>query len=98
VKSLRILPCWDVVYDEENPRIYSCRNDLEMVLTQVAMLEKEKAILVSVERRASEEVASLSKCVHQLQRVFVDMEHSIVIYEWSVTGFTGYHSDNGRSS
>ncbi len=67
MKSLRILPCWDVVYDEENPRIYSCRNDLGMVLTQVAMLEKEKAILVSVERRASEEVASLSKCVHRLQ-------------------------------
>jgi hypothetical protein len=38
-----------------------------MVLTQVVMLEKEKAIRVSVERRASEEVASLSKCVHQLQ-------------------------------
>ncbi|KAH9575892.1 hypothetical protein CY35_01G134800 [Sphagnum magellanicum] len=34
---------------------------------EVAMLEKEKAILVSVERRASEEVASLSKCVHRLQ-------------------------------
>ncbi|CAM6020254.1 unnamed protein product [Sphagnum balticum] len=34
---------------------------------EVAMLEKEKAVLVSVERRASEEVASLSKCVHQLQ-------------------------------
>ncbi|CAK9858328.1 unnamed protein product [Sphagnum jensenii] len=33
----------------------------------VAMLEKEKAIRVSVERRASEEVASLSKCVHRLQ-------------------------------
>jgi hypothetical protein len=38
-----------------------------MVLTQVAMLEKEKAIPVTVERRASEEVASLSKCVHRLQ-------------------------------
>ncbi len=36
-------------------------------IVQVAVLEKEKAMLASAEKRASEEVASLSERVHRLQ-------------------------------
>jgi hypothetical protein len=38
-------------------------NNLEIIFTHVVMLEKEKTRLVTRQKRASDEVASLSMCV-----------------------------------
>jgi hypothetical protein len=51
----------------EISKICTYNNNLKMVFTQVAMLKKEKARLVMGQKTASDEVASLSVCVRQLQ-------------------------------
>ncbi len=51
----------------EKSKICAYNNNFKMVFTQVAMLEKEKARLVMGQKTASDEVASLSLCVRQLQ-------------------------------
>jgi len=47
--------------------IYICTNDLVILFTQVAMLQKENNMLVIVHKRLSEEVALLSAHVQQPQ-------------------------------
>jgi hypothetical protein len=51
----------------EKSKICAYNNNFKRVFTQVAMLEKEKARLVMGQKMASDEVASLSVCVQQLQ-------------------------------
>ncbi len=47
----------------EISKICTYNNNLKMVFTQVAMLEKEKARLVMGQKTASDEMASLYICV-----------------------------------